>query len=142
VEPERLSEAIARLEDRSSRTDIQKLLAALHHGQPLQRIVGKRLRKLHVLPVETILAFISEQELVFAVTAQGRFLVNATLRELELRLNRESFVRIHKQTIVNLTKIAELEPIVKGGAVVRLANGETLEISRRYAAGFRQRLGW
>jgi two-component system, LytTR family, response regulator len=76
------------------------------------------------------------------VTAQERFLVNATLRYLETRLNRDCFARVHKQTIINLTKIAELEPIVKGGAVARLANGESIEISRRYARGFRERLGW
>jgi DNA-binding LytR/AlgR family response regulator len=57
VEKERLHEAVARLEDRSSPRGIEKLLAALHSGQPLQRIVGKRLQKLHVLPVETIVAF-------------------------------------------------------------------------------------
>jgi two-component system, LytTR family, response regulator len=142
VEKERLSEAVARLEDRSSPSGIEKLLAALHSGPPLQRIVGKRLQKLHVLPVETIVAFTAKEQLVFAVTAEGRFLVSATLRDLEARLNRDCFARVHKQTIINLTKIAELEPMVKGGAVARLANGETIEISRRYARGFRERLGF
>jgi two-component system LytT family response regulator len=142
VEEERLARAVNSLGDRSSRGGIEKLLAVLHRGQPLQRIVGKRLHKLHVLPVESIQAFLAEQELVFAVTPQGRFLVNSTLRDLEARLDPDCFARAHKQTIVNLAKIAELEPILKGGAVARLENGEPIEISRRYAVGLRAKLGW
>ena len=36
-----------------------------------------------MLPIETVEAFVAEQELVFAVTAGGRYLVEKTLRELE-----------------------------------------------------------
>jgi two-component system LytT family response regulator len=142
VEEGRLARAVIRLRDSTRQGGIEELLAALHRGQPLQRIVGRRLHKLHVLQVDTIQAFVADQELVFAMTPQGRFLVNSTLRDLEARLNPGCFARVHKQTIVNLAKIAELDPIVKGGAVARLESGETIEISRRYAVGFREKLGW
>ena len=46
------------------------LIAHLHKRQPLERLVGKHLHTLHVLPVETIEAFVADQELVFAVTAE------------------------------------------------------------------------
>ena len=59
--------------------------------------------------------------------------MNRTLRDLEETLDPARFVRVHKQAIVNLEKLLELEPIVKGGAAVRLASGEVVSVSRRYA---------
>ncbi|MDQ6706162.1 MAG: LytTR family transcriptional regulator, partial [Acidobacteriota bacterium] len=87
-------------------------------------------------------AFVADEELVFAITADGRFLVEKTLRELEAALDPERFARVHKQAIVNLGKIAVLEPIVKGGATARLHSGEIVAISRRYTTDLRRRIGW
>lgn len=142
VEEERLMRAVARLREQASRDGVARLLTALGKARPLERVVGKRLHRLRVLPVETVEAFVADGELVFAVTADGRFLVERTLRDLEAGLDPDRFARVHKQAIVNLAKLAELEPIVKGGATARLAGGEVIEISRRYAQGLRQKLGW
>jgi two-component system LytT family response regulator len=142
VEEERLARAVAKLRDQAARDGIDRLQATLQKSQTLQRIVGKRLQKLHVLAVDTIDAFVAEDELVFAVNASGRFLVDRTLRDLESRLDPERFARVHKRAIVNLAKIKEIEPIVKAGASARLESGQTIEISRRYAHELRQKLGW
>ena len=62
--------------------------------------------------------------------------------DLEELLPRKCFARVHKQAIVNLEKLAVLDPIAKGGITARLRSGETIEISRRHAQDLRQRLGW
>jgi len=67
--------------------------------------------------------------------------VERTLRDLEAGLDSERFARIHKQTIVNLEKLAVLEPMAKGGATARMQSGRIVEISRRYAPSLRARLG-
>ena len=138
VEEDRLCHALNRLRGR----EVRPPSGALFADQPLQRLVGKHLNRLHVLPTDTIEAFVTSDELVFAVTANGRFLIERTLRDLELLLPRDKFARVHKQTIVNLEKLAVLEPIAKGGATARLRCGEIIEISRRYAHDLRQSLGW
>ena len=142
VEIETLTRTLHRLRARHSRDTLASLVAHLQKRQPLERLVGKQRHTLHVLPVETIEAFLADQELVFAVTARGRFLVNRTLRDLEEQLDPARFVRVHKQAIVNLGKLLQLEPIVKGGAAARLESGETISVSRRYAQPLRDRLGW
>ena len=151
VEEERLRGAVEKLRTRIGGSaklggDVERLLAHLAavpaNGGWLQRITAKRLQKYHVLPVESIEFFEAADELVFAVTPQGRFLVNSTLRDLETKLDPAQFARVHKATMANLTKIAELEPIVKGGATARTAGGNTIEISRRYAPSLRDKLGW
>jgi two-component system LytT family response regulator len=123
---------------------LERLAAALAQKPqpPLERIVVYRGQKVLLIPIEKIQAFVAEDELVFAVSADGRALVKYTLRDLEARLDPARFTRVHKQTIVNLNHLVELEPIAKGGATARLACGAIVEISRRYAMDLRERLGW
>lgn len=83
----------------------------------------------------------AEDELVFAATAEGRFLLNATLRDLEARLDPDQFVRVHKIAIVNLAKVADIDPDTRSSGPVRLVTGETLELSRRNAPRLRELLG-
>jgi two-component system, LytTR family, response regulator len=144
VEADRLAAAVRKLRDRAKGDGIAQLVSALRQqtGRSLERVVGKRLNQYHVLPVESIEAFLSDDELVFAITPAGRFLVERTLRELEATLPGGRFLRVHKQTIVNLEKLAVLEPVVRGGVTARLRSGETVEVSRRYTQQLRERLGW
>lgn len=137
IEPERLTRAVARLKEKQ--TSVERLLRS---RPPLQRLAGKRLQRLHVLAVESIEAFVSDEELVFAVNAEGRFLLNSTLRDLEARLDPSQFVRIHKSAIVNLAKVTEIDPDSRSSGSVRLESGQSLELSRRYAAKLREMLGW
>ena len=138
----RLLEAIARLRERDAHAGLARLLTAMQQGPPLRRIVGKFGNTLHVVPIDTIEAFVSEQELVFAHTATGRFLLNKTLRDLEARLDGATFVRVHKQAIINVDKVDVLESTGAGGTSARLTGGQAIPVSRRYAQPLRRILAW
>lgn len=137
VEADRLASAIVKL--REKQTSLDRLMQA---RPPLKRLVGKRLQRMHVLPVDAIECFVSEDELVFAANPEGRFLLNTTLRDLEARLDAEQFARVHKSAIVNLAKVVEIDPDSRSSGSVRLESGQCLELSRRYAARLRELLGW
>jgi two-component system LytT family response regulator len=142
VMPDRLARALARLRDRDAQQRVTDLVAHLRQSRPLERIVGKQRHEFHVIPVEAVEAFVVEQDLVFAITSSGRFLVEKTLRELEAALDAHRFARVHRSAIVNLTMLTVLQPIVRGGATARLRGGHTIEISRRYTQPLRDKLGW
>jgi DNA-binding LytR/AlgR family response regulator len=140
VTGERVSEAVARLLRRDGQ-DARHVPHMVDHAAPLQRVVGKHLQQWHVLPIETVEAFVADQELVFAITAEGRFLVNRTLRELEGRMPPDRFIRVHKQAIVRMTGIV-VSQHEAGRAIATLPSGPQVAISRRYLATLRQRLDW
>ena len=142
VTPDRVARALVRLRDRDAQQRLTHLVAHLQRSRPLQRIVGKQRHEFHVLPVDGIEAFVAEQELVFAITDTGRFLVEKTMRELETALDADQFVRVHRCAIVNLATLTVLQPIFRGGATARLRSGKAIDISRRYAQPLRHRLGW
>ncbi len=54
------------------------------------------------------------------------------LNRLESTLNTERFVRIHRSAIVNLDRVAHLEPNAGGEYVVTLRDGRQLKASRRH----------
>jgi DNA-binding LytR/AlgR family response regulator len=93
VTPDRLARAVVRLRDRDAQQRLTDLVAHLRRSRPLERIVGKQRHEFHVIAVEVVEAFVAEQELVFALTSNGRFLVEKTLRELEASLDAHRFAR-------------------------------------------------
>jgi two-component system LytT family response regulator len=142
VTHERVARALERLRDRDAQTRLTRLVAHLEQARPIERIVGKQQQQFHVLPIDTIEVFVADHDVVCAITSAGRFMVEKSLRDLEAVLDRARFARVHKQAILNLGKLSVVEPIVRGGAVARLHSGRTVNISRRYAAALRHKLGW
>jgi two-component system LytT family response regulator len=68
-------------------------------------------------------------------------LLHKTLTEMEERLlDPARFVRIHRSTIVNLSRIAAAEPTFHGALSVILKNGSRLECSRRFRARLQERV--
>ncbi len=74
-------------------------------------------------------------------TAAGAHLVREPLSSIEQRLDPARFVRIHRSTIVNVARVAELRPLAHGECHVRLASGRVLRCSRTYAVDVRRVLG-
>jgi len=68
-------------------------------------------------------------------------LVHKTLAEMEERLlDPATFVRIHRSTIVNLSRIATVEPLFNRELSVALKDGTKLVCSRRYRPALQKRV--
>ncbi|MDB4950096.1 MAG: yehT 1 [Gemmatimonadetes bacterium] len=68
-------------------------------------------------------------------------LLHKTLTEMEERLlDPARFVRIHRSTIVNLSRIAAVEPLFHGELSVILKDGTRLVCSRRYRPKLQERV--
>jgi two-component system, LytTR family, response regulator len=57
-------------------------------------------------------------------------LVRASLTEMEERLAPAGFARIHRSSLVNLSRVREIEHLSHGDACVRLPDGTSLRVSR------------
>ena len=58
--------------------------------------------------------------------------VRTTFSELERRLDPRHFVRIHRSTIVNVTRVRSLRPLRNGESALTLDCGQELKLSRTY----------
>jgi two-component system LytT family response regulator len=61
-----------------------------------------------------------------------KHLMRETLSHLEQRLPSQSFLRVHRSTIVNVDRIREVQPWFAGDYVLILADGTKLTTGRRY----------
>lgn len=59
-------------------------------------------------------------------------LMRETMNGMELKLDPQRFMRIHRSTIVNIDRVKELQPWAKGEYVVIMRDGARLHMSRRY----------
>lgn len=59
-------------------------------------------------------------------------LLRQTLNRLETELDQDRFLRIHRSTMVNRTRVRELRPRSHGESVVILQDGTELKLSRSY----------
>jgi two-component system, LytTR family, response regulator len=59
-------------------------------------------------------------------------LIRDRIGELEAKLDPELFVRIHRSTIVNITRVREMHPMFNGDQLLVLKNGARLTVSRTF----------
>jgi DNA-binding LytR/AlgR family response regulator len=84
--------------------------------------------------------FYAHGDFVRIVTGEGRYLLRATLAELERRWKPFGFVRVHRGFVANLKQAIELRPQLGGTAELVLPGDETVPVARRHVADLRQRL--
>jgi two-component system LytT family response regulator len=58
--------------------------------------------------------------------------IRGTIGATESKLDRQSFVRIHRSVIVNVERIREIRPCNSGEFIVTLTNGKEVPASRNY----------
>jgi len=104
--------------------------AARPPQQYLQRIVVKDGARVHIIPVER-LDYAEAQDDYVSLHSQGKsHLKQQTISSLESALDPEQFVRIHRSIIVNLERVAKIEPYAKDSRVAVLSDGTQLPVSR------------
>ena len=137
VEVERLSTALERARER--------LRAPRPHGAAL----GRALDEMRGLPVLSRIAVRQGHRILFVdiadidyVQAEGNYvrvrtrgashLLRDTLGALEARLRPHGFLRIHRGTLVQAERIAELQPLFHGEYAVKLRDGTKLTSGRSF----------
>lgn len=76
---------------------------------------------------------------IFIHLENQRYLHSETLKSIGGQLDSNIFIRIHKSTIVNLTKIKSFKSRMNGDYDVQLANGDVIRLSRTYVCGFKNK---
>ncbi len=79
-------------------------------------------------------------DFVRIVNSDGRYLLRATLSEIERRWEPFGFVRVHRQYVANLRNATELRPLMGGTAELVFSDGQTIPVARRHAAELGRRL--
>ena len=107
----------------------------------LDRLMIKSKDHISVIPVQEIEWMESAGDYVYVHTNSQKHIFRETLTALELKLDPQKFVRIHRSTIVNVEKIKKLHLNKHSDFDIYLVSGVQLKLSRTYRTHFEQTTG-
>ncbi len=115
--------------------------AARAPEQRLERIVVKDGAKVHIIPLDKLDYVEAQDDYVALRSEKKNYLKQQTISSVEAQLDPKKFVRIHRSYIVNLERIARIEPYTKDSRVAVLTDGTQLPVSRSGHARLKELLG-
>jgi len=104
------------------------------------RIVVKHDQRTMVVMLAEVQWIESDGNYVVLHAGKERYQVRETLTSIESRLDPRRFLRIHRQTIVDMRAMKELQPWFGGDQIMILRDGTRLRVSRNYRAEVNKRL--
>jgi len=121
---------------------ILALLKQIEAGSKhLERLVVKTSGRVFFLLTDDIDWIEAEGNYVNVHTAQKAYLLRESISSLEAQLDSKKFIRIHRSTIVHLSRIKELQSWSHGEYRVILHDGTQLTLSRNYRENLQNVLG-
>ena len=99
-------------------------------GQFLDRIVVRDGTKVHIIPIPKLDYVEAQDDYVALASESHKYLKQQTIASLEASLDPKQFLRIHRSYIVNLERVARIEPYGKDSKVAVLTNDARLPVSR------------
>jgi two-component system LytT family response regulator len=103
-------------------------------------IFVQKSEKLFNLPVEEIIFLEASGDYTVITTKNDQFVSSSGIGKLEEILNPDTFIRVHRSTIINLNFLKEIERHFNGGMVVKMQNGKSFPVSRTYAKLIRKKV--
>ena len=106
--------------------------AMAHPPRRLTRLAIRAGEKTMFVPVDTIDRIEASQNYVRVLAGPASHLVHVSMNAIEASLDPDTFIRIHRSHIVNVTRIKHMWSMAHGQYVVELISGERLQSGRTY----------
>lgn len=103
-------------------------------------IFVQKSEKLINLPVDEIEHLEASGDYTILTTKNDQFVSSSGIGKLEEILNPDTFIRVHRSTIININSLKEIEKHFNGGMIVKMINGKSFPVSRTYAKLIRKKV--
>ncbi len=146
VDEERFKAAIERALKRKKMEEgrIEDLLGGLREVKPREsydsHIFVQKSEKLFNLPIEEIIYLEASGDYTIISTKNDQFVSSSGIGKLEEIMNPDTFIRVHRSTIVNVNYLKEIERHFNGGMIVKMQSGKSFPVSRTYAKQIRKKV--
>lgn len=144
LDEERFRSAVNRALKRktSEKGSVEELLRSIKAGTRNfeSHIFVQKSEKLFNLPVEEIVFLEASGDYTIITTKNDQYVSSSGIGKLEEIMDPDTFIRVHRSTIINLTYLKEIERHFNGGMVVKMQNGKSFPVSRTYAKLIRKKV--
>lgn len=140
IEPERLSRVIQKLLDRFRKEQLQESQLVADKLSLSDQVFVKDGEKCWFVKLEKVRYFESDGNYIKVFFDSVRPMIHKSLNALDEKLDEKSFFRASRKHIINLSWVEKIEPWFNGGLMVELRGGDKVEVSRRQAAKFKEKM--
>jgi two-component system LytT family response regulator len=142
VDPSRLAGALAKLREKTHRASATKLESAPARERlaPEDKVFVREGDRCWFVEVKSIRLLESEGNYTRVHFDAAQPQLFRSLNAMEDRLDPKFFFRANRRQIINLAWIDRIEPWFSGGLLVHLKGGAKVELSRRQAQEFREKM--
>ena len=144
LDEERFRTAVNRALKRKTaeHSDLEELLKSFRSGSKTfeTHIFVQKSEKLFNLPVEEIVYLEASGDYTVITTKNDQFVSSSGIGKLEEIMDPDTFIRVHRSTIINLNCLKEIERHFNGGMVVKMQSGKSFPVSRTYAKLIRKKV--
>lgn len=145
---QRFNEAIEKVYDRisqksTSNENIKMLSKKLKDDTSnLERLFVKTGNKIDVVPVEDIVRIEALDDYVEIYTASRKFVKKETMNFLEKSMPENTFIRVHRSSIINVNYIEKIERYGKESYLVILKDKSKINVSKSRIKELKTQLGF
>ena len=107
----------------------------------LDRVAVKDGSRIHLVKTDELIYIQACGDYVMLITPTGEYLKEQTMKYFETHLSPDTFVRVHRSTIVNVTQISRVELFGKETYQLLLKTGVKLKVSLSGYRLLKERLG-
>jgi two-component system LytT family response regulator len=140
VDPNRLVAALEKLRPRGSAAPFEPGAVASHRLTLEDKVFVREGERCWFVPVKNLRLLESEGNYTRLHFDDQKPQLFRSLTAMEERLDPKSFFRANRKQVINLTWVEGIEPWFSGGLLVKLKGGMKVELSRRQAQDFRERM--
>jgi len=140
VDPNRLVAALEKIRPRGSAAPFEAAGVATHRLTPEDKVFVREGDRCWFVPVKNIRLLESEGNYTRLHFDDQKPQLFRSLTAMEERLDAKHFFRANRKQVINLAWVEGIEPWFSGGLLVKLKGGLKVELSRRQAQEFRERM--
>jgi two-component system LytT family response regulator len=140
VDPNRLVAALEKVRPRGSAAPFESGPVASHRLTPEDKVFVREGDRCWFVPVKNLRLLESEGNYTRLYFDDQQPQLFRSLTAMEERLDSRNFFRANRKQLINLAWVEGIEPWFSGGLLVKLKGGMKVELSRRQAQDFRERM--
>lgn len=141
IEPNRLKETVQKLlaKEKKDKAELHEQVDEKKLG-PQDRVFVKDSDKCWFVKLENVRLFESDGNYIKIYFDNQKPMIHKSLNALDEKLDDRFFFRASRKHVINLTWVESIESWFNGGLMVVLRGGDKVEVSRRQAARFKEKM--
>jgi two-component system LytT family response regulator len=137
--PQRFNEAVDRALSRIAHRDGELSRMSSTLQRVADRILVRDRDRIRLVRIKDVDWVASEANYVRLHVGTTSYLIRGNLGKLEEKLAPFGFIRVHRRFLVNVDRVAEVQPWFGGDAILVLANNAKVRLSRTFREPFERR---